>query len=375
MKRFPVGILIFLLTVFCPVYAGAAETDLWMDELDFSEISGFLEDTKEAPLSFEELIEALLNGEGVPYETVGEYIRKLFTGRMEEHKTLVFWLIAVSAAFSVLKSYAKSFSNSYISEICFFLCYCLMMALLLASFSEMNETILSTAERMAGFMKALVPVYCTAISFSLQVNASAAAYSLIFTAVYLVEWALRYVLAPLVQIYVMMEFLNHLTEEERFGKLAEMIADAVRFLLKAAVTFVLGINIIQGMVAPAMDRLAGNTVAKTIQMVPGLGNVANGMGQIFISSGLMIKNSVGAAALIVLVILCAVPFLNMALLAALYKCLSAVLEPIADKRLSGGMNGIAVGGALYLKILSTCLMLFFLTIALTAAATGFGMGG
>ncbi len=104
MKRFPVGILIFLLTVFCPVYAGAAETDTWMDELDFSEISGFLEDTKEAPLSFEELIEALLNGEGVPYETVGEYIRKLFTGRMEEHKTLVFWLIAVSAAFSVLKS-------------------------------------------------------------------------------------------------------------------------------------------------------------------------------------------------------------------------------------------------------------------------------
>ena len=117
-----------------------------------------------------------------------------------------------------------------------------------------------------------------------------------------------------------------------------------------------------------MDRLAGNTIAKTIQMVPGLGNVVDGMGQIFISSGLVIKNSVGVAALVILVLICAVPFLKMAFLAVLYKFLAAVLEPIADKRLSGGMNGIANGGMLYLRILGTCLMLFFLTIALTAAA-------
>jgi stage III sporulation protein AE len=61
-------------------------------------------------------------------------------------------------------------------------------------------------------------------------------------------------------------------------------------------------------------------------------------------------------------------------LAALYKILSAVLEPVSDKRLSGGMNGIANGGMLYLKIMNTCLILFFLTIALTSAATGLGVG-
>ena len=107
-------------------------------------------------------------------------------------------------------------------------------------------------------------------------------------------------------------------------------------------------------------------------MVPGIGNAVNGMGQIYISSGLVIKNAVGAAGLLALIFLCAFPFLKMALLAALYKFLSAIIEPIADKRLSGGMNGIANGGMLYLKILSACLMLFFLTIALTVAATGLG---
>ncbi len=370
------GIWMFL---FCALSFGmtvrASEPEDLMEEMDFTEISRFLDDEKDVPVSFEEVMRALLKGGDISYETMGDYIKDLLLSGFSSHKQLVVWLLAVSFAFSILKNYAKSFSSSYVSEICFFLCYCFMMALLLRSFSSMNETALATTEKMTGFMKALIPTYCMAISYTMNLNSSAAAYSLIFAAVYLVEWMIRYVLAPLVQIYIMMEFLNHFMEEERFHRISELLCDTVRVLLKGSVTVILGINIIQGMIAPAMDRLAGNTIAKTIQMVPGLGNAVNGMGQIFISSGLVIKNSVGAAALIILTILCAVPFLKMAVLAILYKALSAILEPIADKRLSGGMNGIANGGMLYLKILSTSFMLFFLTVALTAAAVGFGTGG
>lgn len=375
MRRRIFCVFVFLLVFFHGEPLQASNAEDFMDELDFSEMGSFLDGKEEVPVSFEEVVQALLKGGDIPYETAGDYIKALLLAGFEENRQLLLLLLVVSFAFSILKNYAKSFSNSYVSEISFFLCYCLMMSLLLQSFSAMNETVIKTTENMTEFMKLLIPIYCSAISFTLNLNSSAAAYSLIFTAVYIVEWLIRYFLVPLVQIYVMTEFLNHLMEEERFHRLSELIADAVRILLKAAVTFILGINIIQGMIAPAMDRLAGNTIAKTIQMVPGIGNVANGMGQIFISSGLVIKNSVGAAGLIILVLLCIVPFFKMAVLAALYKCLSAVIEPVADKRLSGGMNGIANGGILYLKILCTCLMLFFLTIALITAATGLGTGG
>ncbi len=374
MRRF-LGMMLFILILLYEAPVWGAGTEDLMGEMDFSEISSFLEDNEEMPVTFEELVETMLKGGEIPYETVGDYIKELLWSGFDENRQLVLKLLVVSLAFSILKNYANGFFGSYITEICFYLCYCFMMALLLKSFSVMNETVLKTTGDMVTFMKALIPTYCMAISFTLNLNSSAAVYSLIFTAVYLVEWLIRYLLAPLVQIYIMMEFLNHLMDEERFGRLTELIADSVRFLLKAAVSFILGINIIQGMIAPAMDRLTGNTIARTIQMVPGLGNVVNGTGQILISSGMVIKNCVGAAALLVLAILCIVPFLNMAVLAVLYKFLSAVLEPIADKRLSGGMNGIANGGMLYLKILSTCLMLFFLTIALSSAACGLGAGG
>lgn len=374
MKRFIFGSLVFCLFLFCAKPVQAKTVEEMMGDLDFSEITDFLEDSNEVSVSFEEIIRALLEGTEIPYEKLGDYGKDLLFCSLIENRNLILRLLVVSLAFSILKNYAKSFSDSYVSEISFFLCYCFMMVLLLQSFSVMNETVTDTTTDMVDFMKVLIPTYCSAISFSLNLNTSAATYSMIFTAIYLVEWMIRYLLLPMVQIYIMMEFLNHLMEEARFKKLSELIANGVKALLKAAVSFVLGINVIQGLIAPAMDRLAGNSITKTIQMVPGLGNVVSGMGQIFLSSGLVIKNCIGAAALIILVILCAVPFLKMAILAVLYKFLAAVLEPVADKRLSGGMNGIANGGMLYLKILSTCLMLFFLTIALSSAATGLGGG-
>ena len=374
MRRF-VAVFAALVILFSGNAVFAAETEDLLGEFDFSEISSFLEETKEVPVTFEEVVEALLGGGEIPYEKVGDYVKDLIFDGFAEHQKLVLMLLAASLAFSILKNYAKNFSNSYLSEICFLMCYSFMMVLLLRSFSVMHETVLQTSETMATFLKLLVPTYCMAISFSLNLNSSAAAYTMIFTAIYLVEWLIRYLLVPLVQVYVVLEFLNHLMEEERFHRLSALIADLVRMILKAAVAFVLGINLIQGMIAPAMDRLTENTVAKTIQMVPGIGNVVSNMGQIFLSSALVIKNCIGAAALVILFLLCVIPFCKMFFLAALYKFLAAVIEPVSDKRLSGGMNGIANGGMLYLKILNTCLMLFFLTIALSSAATGLGVGG
>ncbi|MBO5372020.1 MAG: stage III sporulation protein AE [Lachnospiraceae bacterium] len=382
MKRYIVAACIFLLVLLCgqDMYAKETltmETQELMEEMDFSDISNFLKREKTVEkISFEDIVHMLMGeGESFSYETVGEYLKEILIGGIAENKALFLELLVVTLAFSIVKNFAGSFSNSYISEICFLVCYCFMMILLLQSFSILNETVLQTTESLVGFMKVFIPTYCMAISFSLNLNSSAAAYSMTFGVIYIVEWLIHNFLIPLVQIYVIIEFMNHLMDGQRFKKLAELICDLVKNLLKITVSVIFGINIIQGLIAPAMDRLTGNTVAKTLQMIPGIGNVMSGMGQIFLSSGLVIKNCVGAAALIILVLLCAVPYVKVAFLAGMYKMLAAVLEPVADKRLLGGMNGVSVGGMLYLKILGTCIMLFFLTIALTSAATNFTAGG
>ena len=45
-------------------------------------------------------------------------------------------------------------------------------------------------------------------------------------------------------------------------------------------------------------------------MIPGIGNTVNGVSELLLGSGIMIRNCVGAAGLIVLIILVAVPMVQ-----------------------------------------------------------------
>lgn len=347
------------------------------EDLDFSDISGFLaEEDVGGDVTFEGLVEGFIK-DGVKFDfaQIGEAIKNLLFKGILDNKQLFVEMLLLALAFSILKNFSKSFSDSYISEVCFLLFYSMMMVLLLKSFLNMDQMVKSTLDDMVVFMKVFIPTYCTAISFSLNLTSSAAFYTMIFLVIFIMQWLISYLLIPLVEIYVLIQFLNHLMEDERFGKMAELLEDAVRYALKIITTIVLGINIVQGMVAPAMDRLAGTTLSKTVKLIPGVGNVVSTTGQLIISSGIAIKNCVGAAALIILVVLCGAPFIQMAITSILYKVMSAILEPVTDKRIAGGISGIAGGGLLYLKIMSTCLMLFFLTIALTSVATSMNTGG
>ena len=63
--------------------------------------------------------------------------------------------------------------------------------------------------------------------------------------------------------------------------------------------------------------------------------------------------------------------LKVACMALFYKAAAAVTEPVTDKRIAGCLKGMAEGAMLYMKLLGYCLVLLFLTLALTIAATSF----
>ena len=89
-----------------------------------------------------------------------------------------------------------------------------------------------------------------------------------------------------------------------------------------------------------------------------------------LGAGALIKNCVGVAALLVLVLIAIIPIFKILLLSLMYKVAAVVVEPVADKRFAGCLKGMAEGGVLYLRLLVYATALFFVTIALTTGASG-----
>ena len=348
------------------------ETDM-LEQIGIEEIDDFMEDTEGvSEISFTELVNSLIKGEGTyQVKDMGEWLKNALCAEFRENKALLIQILIIGIAFGVLKNFTGLFENSYISELCFVMVYCVLVILLMKSFLIMDNLAKETLKTTVEFMQTLVPVYCMSMIFSNGATTAAGFYEVTFLIISLVQWIILYVLVPLVQVMILFVFLNEVVEGERFSKMTELLEDGIRFVLKFVTGTVVGLNVVQGLIQPAADRVKGSMFAKTASAIPGIGNSVQAVSEIIVGAGTLIKNSVGVAAMIIVLGITLLPVLKMGVLAFFYKFSAAVIEPVADKRISGTLNGVCRGSVLLAKIMLTSMLLFLITIAMVAASSSF----
>ncbi len=67
--------------------------------------------------------------------------------------------------------------------------------------------------------------------------------------------------------------INNVTEGNLLTKVMELIKTAVEWILKALMSLVIGINIIQSMISPIVDTVKTSSFGKAASMIPGVGGV------------------------------------------------------------------------------------------------------
>lgn len=343
-----------------------------LGQIDFSQLDVFLEE-ESGRVSFSDLVQGFLEdgAAGFDYSLILEWIADALFYEIGENRVLLLEIVAMAFGFSVLKNFAGAFQTGYVSELCFVLVYCVLSVLLLKSFVNFQGIVEDTLGQSVDFMKTLIPTFCLTMVFSSGTASSAGFYQIAFLVIYLVEWLFVQILSPMIHVYVLLELLNHFFEDEKFRNLSELLRGLICGGMKLAAVAVLGLNVVQGLIAPAKDRLIGGAVTKAASIIPGVGNVLNGVSELIVGAGIVIKNCVGAAALVVLLVLGIVPMVKIACLTFFYKLAAAVTEPVTDKRIAGCLKGMAEGGMLYLRLAWYSMALMLATIALTAAASAF----
>lgn len=381
MKR--VGKLVMLLCLFLciPMKVSAAQ------EVDFDtereEMIAYLERQKvfdeldelaeqEVQMGFLELVN-LIAKDGVTgsLSKIGEYVGTSFFGEIRQNKEHLIHILVLTLIFCVLQNFLELADNSYISELCYALTYLTIMILLLKSFTvtaQIAEDLLGT---VTSFMRMLLPAYLVVMGFAGSAMSAMSFYELTFFILYGIETIMRYVLLPLVSVYVLFQMANHLLKDEIFSKTAVLISDIFRWGAKIILTLVVGLNVVQGMIAPAVDYASRNAITKSLGLIPGIGGAASAIGDILIGSGMVIKNSVGVAAIFLLLFLTLIPFVKVFVITLFYKCMAAFLEPITDKRIAKAMSGMATGGGMLMRIITTAIFMIFITIAMISATSSF----
>lgn len=344
----------------------------YLEELDFSEIDGLLgeqESTRE--LDFGELVEMLINGDDIDKGRLLEKILSMVFSEIHAFRGTLIQMVLLCVVFAILYNFANVFENPAVTEISFYMVYMLLLVLLMKSFFILRDVSDNVISEMMVFLKILIPTFTTSLAFSGQITTAAGFYDLTFLLIYSMEWLMRYLIIPGIQIYVVLELMNYLTEEEMLSRMTELIKSGILWIMKFLFTIVIGINVVQNLLTPVIDTFKSGLIAKTAGLVPGLGTSINAVTEIMVGSGIIIKNGIGLAAILVLLVLCAGPLIKVWVMTFLYKLLAAMIQPVADKRMIGCIGGAGEGGRLLGKVVVTTTVMFLVTIAMVTAATTF----
>lgn len=344
----------------------------YMEELNFSDIDKMLEQQEGTEsLDFRELVERMIAGEEIEKGWLVEKIFSAVFSEVQEFRGTLIQIVILCIVFAILYNFANVFENPAVTEISFYMVYILLLVLLMKSFFVLRDVSVTAISRVMMFLKVVIPTFTASMVFSGNITTAAGFYDLTFLLIYVMEWVMQYLMIPSIQIYVVLELMNHLTGEEMLSRMTSLIKSGILWVIKFLFTIVIGINVVQNLLTPVIDTFKSGLIAKTAGMMPGLGTSINAVTEIMVGSGIIIKNGIGMAAIVILLILCAGPLIKVWVMAFLYKLLAAMMQPAVDKRMIGCIAGTGEGGSLLSKVVVTTTVMFLVTIAMITAATTF----
>lgn len=376
MKKIGIVIIICFITCFIcgkTVHAEEADTSS-LDSIDLHEIENSLESLLgDETFNFKEAILSLIKGEiPLTMESVGEIIwDSLFAGFTEQKNTIVRILVIVIVA-ALFNNFSNIFESGQVSEISFYVVYLLLFAVLIQSFMSLTTLVTQTLNGIISFMKLLLPVYMIMVAIASGQVSAAVFYEITLIIILVVQGVLVYFIVPAINIFLVLSIVNHLSKEPFLTKMAKLVKDIIQWTLKTITGAVIGINVIQGLIAPMVDTVKANVINKTISAIPGIGSAFNSVTEIILGSAVLIKNCIGVAGMIVILLICGAPVVRLCVTSFMYKLLSAAVQPIADKRVGNCIDDVGTAVWLLLRVLITGVVLFLITLALIASGTNRG---
>ena len=345
--------------------------DALLSEFDFDEIEDSLRRMfPREKISFSEVVSELMSGDiaGVGKIFV-EYLsdRIFYEFRYNRENLVYMLLVALTAA--VFTNFAGAFQNRQVSEISFYILYMLLITLCLTAFRIATQGLEEQLDSLLDFMRVLCPSYFLAVAFASGSVTSLFFYNVILFLIYAVEIVVVRFLLPVINVYIMVQVLGNLTGEDFLSEFAGLLQKIVSWILRTLLAGIIGINVVQGLLAPAVDTLRRRALTRKGEALRWGGGAVGGNGVGVLGAAGQNKNGIGMAGAIITVLICAVPVLRMLILAFLYRLAAALVQPVSDKRITGCISSVSEGYELLVRVIFTAGVLFLLTIAVVAAST------
>ena len=343
-----------------------------LESMDFTDVDRMMEELfPQETMGFADAVRQIMLGNtDAGREAMKEILWERMFGAWEVNRKSILYLILLAIAAAVFISFSDIFQTRQVSQISFYMIYLLVIGICLASFQAASEWMANGVHTLTGFMKVLYPVYIAAVTVAKGSASSLAFYHLAIILIVVIEELLLHLIVPGIHMYVIIRVMNSLQSEDYLSKFAELLETAIGWGLKTLMGGMIGLNVIQGMLGPAIDTVKRSAVTRGMEMVPGVGDLLGGTAEVALGTAVLIKNSIGIVGMFLCLVLCLAPLLQLAVITLGYKLAAALVQPVSDKRITECISGVGEGCKMLMNCIFVTGILFLVTVAIVTYTTG-----
>lgn len=294
-------------------------------------------------------------------------------GEFGEVKTLFVMVLILGITAALFSNFSDIFQSRQVSDIAFYFIYLLLIAVLLKVFNNAASTVKEMLSRLTVFMQMFVPAYLLAVGAAAGASSGTAYYQLFLMAAYVIEKCYLSILLPVVYCFILLSVMNGVWMEEKLNLLLDFVEKVVGYIIKITLGIITGFSVLQSLISPVVDSLESSALKKAFSVIPGIGNLTEGMFEMVVGSAVLIKNSIGIYITIVMLFICILPILKILLLSGALKAGAAFIGIVSDKRMTNCANRVGDGSLMLLKVALSAIGLFIISIAIITCTTNRGM--
>ena len=308
--------------------------------------------------------------DGITGQGIFPVLNKTFLQVITGSKTAVVQIIILALFSAAIRCFGPSACKEQISDTAQMILSISLTAVLIASFYTACTISTDTLEGCINVYKAVVPVFFSAVAFASGNVTAAVYYEIVLMLITTVNLLFKSVLIKVDQIYMLISMADAVAKEERFTKAAELCVQVMKWSGRTALVVFTGLGGLKGMLVPVSETYKKKMLYRAVQTLPGVGSSIETVTQTVWGAAKIIKNGIGMAAVIAVLIVCAVPVLKLVLMAVLFKVTAAVIEPVADKRVVKAVNALGTAVGMLLMTVLAAVSLFLLMLAMIVMMTG-----
>lgn len=324
-------------------------------------------------ISFYELFLGVVNGNGEEtFMEQGKNILYMVLAEMDAVKYVCVTLLLIGVISTVFMNFGNIFPSQQIGDFGFQFTYLILIVFLIKVNIEVFSVAKNGLESTISFLQVFLPSYFLVVGASGGSATAMGFYQVFMIAVYFVEQILITLILPLISCYMLLCIMNGIWEEERLTLFLGLVKKSIQTFLKVLLTLAVGSGIFQSMITPVIDTAKLNTVKKTVEAIPGVGDLADGSIQVVLGMSVLLKNTMGILFMVLLFFICAVPLLKIFFFMLVVKGCAAVMGLSADKRIVICTNSFGDGIMLLLQTMITSVMFFLILVLLVTFSANRG---